>query len=254
MDILTIGGLALALVAILGGQVLEGGHISSIMQPTAALIVFGGTIGATMIQFRLPVFMRSLSFAMKVVIRSTPSQKIMIDQILDLANVSRKQGLLALEEKLKDVDNPLLKKGLQLIVDGTEGPVLKDILEIDIGIAEETANDAAKVWETFGGYSPTIGIIGAVMGLIHVMENLADPGKLGSGIAVAFVATIYGVAAANIVFLPVAGKLKSITRQETVSGEIVVEGLAGLVNGENPRLIQEKLNGYLDPNERTVRS
>ena len=251
MDILTIGGLVLAAVSILGGQVLEGGHISSIVQPTAALIVFGGTIGATMIQFRLPVFMRSIGLAMKVVIRSTPSPKNMIDQIIDFANVSRKQGLLALEGKMKEVDNPVLKKGLQLIVDGTEGPVVRDILEIDIGIAEETANDAAKVWETLGGYSPTIGIIGAVMGLIHVMENLADPSALGSGIAVAFVATIYGIGAANLVFLPIFGKLKSITRQEVMLGEIIVEGLSGLVSGENPRLIQEKLGGYLDPKDRT---
>lgn len=251
MDILTIGGLVLAALSILGGQVLEGGHISSIIQPTAALIVFGGTIGATMIQFRLPVFLRSLSFAMKVVIRSTPSPKTLIDQIIYFANISRKQGLLALEGKLKEVDNPVLKKGLQLIVDGTEGPVVRDVLEIDIGITEETASDAAKVWETLGGYAPTIGIIGAVMGLIHVMENLADPGKLGSGIAVAFVATIYGIGAANLVFLPISGKLKAIIRQEVVLGEIIVEGLSGLVNGENPRLIQDKLEGYLDPKDRT---
>ena len=254
MDILTILGLSLAVVAILGGQMLEGGHVGSLIQPAAALIVFGGTIGATMIQYRLPVFMRSIGFATKVVIRSTQTPKNMIDQIIDFATVSRKQGLLALEVKMKESKDPVLKKGLQLIVDGTEAEVLRDILEIDIGIAEETANDAAKVWETLGGYAPTIGIIGAVMGLIHVMENLADPSKLGAGIAVAFVATIYGIGAANLLFLPVFGKLKSIIRQEAVLGEIIVEGLSGLVNGENPRLIQDKLDGYLEPKDRAMQT
>jgi chemotaxis protein MotA len=174
-----------------------------------------------------------------------------ITQILDLANVSRKQGLLALEGKLKDLHDPFFKKGIQLIVDGTDPKLLQEILEIEVEHHEEEGVHAAKVWEAAGGYAPTVGILGAVLGLIHVMENLADPSKLGGGIAVAFVATVYGVGAANLFFLPIANKIKFKLKEEAGLRTMVIMGLVGLAQGENPRLLQEKLESYLPPHERT---
>jgi len=177
-----------------------------------------------------------------------------IKLILDLANISRKQGLLALEGKLKDIKDPFIKKGIQLIVDGTDPKAVHEILEIEVEHHEEQGVHAAKVWEAAGGYAPCVGIIGAVLGLIHVMENLADPSALGGGIAVAFVATVYGVGLANLFFLPLANKIKFKLKEEAGSRNIIIMGLVGLAQGENPRLLQEKLESYLPHNERTKES
>src|SRR5262245_21943323 len=202
MDIATILGIVLALGSIAGGQALEGGHIGSILQLTAFIIVMGGTIGACCVQNPLPVLLRAMGALSLALAGPHQDNKGTIKLILDLANVSRKQGLLALEGKLKEIKDPFMRKGVQLIVDGTDPKAVHEILEIEVEHHEEEGMLAAKVWEAAGGYAPTIGILGAVLGLIHVMENLADPSKLGSGIAVAFVATIYGVGAANLFFLP----------------------------------------------------
>jgi chemotaxis protein MotA len=251
MDIATIIGVMLALGSIIGGQALEGGHLGSIMQLTAFIIVIGGTIGAICVQNPLPVVIRafgslSLAFAGKHI-----DNKGTIKLMLDLANISRKQGLLALEAKLKDIHDPFMRKGIQLIVDGTESKAVHEILEIEIEHEEEQGIIAAKVWEAAGGYAPTVGILGAVLGLIHVMENLADPSKLGSGIAVAFVATVYGVGSANLLFLPLANKIKLKLKEEAGSRSMIIMGLVGLAQGENPRLLQEKLESFLPHSERT---
>lgn len=251
MDIATIVGIVLALGSIIGGQILEGGHVGSIMQLTAFIIVMGGTIGAICVQNPLSVVLRGVSLLSLGIKDPKHDNKGTITTIIDLANVSRKQGLLALEGKLKDIHDPFFRKGVQLIVDGTDPKVVHEIMEIDVEFQEEEGIKAAKVWEAAGGYSPTIGIIGAVLGLIHVMENLADPSKLGSGIAVAFVATVYGVGAANLFFLPLAGKLKFKLKEESASRMMIIMGLVGLAQGENPRLLQEKLEGYLPESERT---
>ena len=161
------------------------------------------------------------------------------------SHVARKEGLLALETKIQEVDDPFIARGLQLLVDGAEPDGLKDVLEVEIGAYEARLKLAAKIWESAGGYAPTIGILGAVMGLIHVMENLSDPAKLGSGIAVAFVATIYGVGAANLIFLPVAKKLMACIQQLVTLREMYVDGLVGIANGDNPRIIESRLQGYL---------
>ena len=250
MDILSILGLLIAFGAILGGQVLEGGHIGSILLPVAFLIVMGGTLGAVMVQFPLPVFMKAMACTKMVFINPKVDVKTLITQIVELSNLSRKQGLLALEGKLKTISDPLLAKGVQLVVDGTEPPKIREILEVEVEMFEESHNLAAKVWESFGGYSPTIGILGAVLGLIHVMENLADPSKLGSGIAVAFVATVYGVGFANMVFLPFGGKIKMKTKEVVLARLMVIEGLVALAGGENPRMIEDKLSAYLPESER----
>jgi chemotaxis protein MotA len=251
LDIATIVGIVLAIGAIIGGQILEGGHVGSIMQLTAFVIVMGGTIGAICVQNPLSVVLKGVSMLSLGIKDLKHDNKGTITTIIDLANVSRKQGLLALEGKLKDIHDPFFRKGVQLIVDGTDPKVVHEIMEIDVEYQEEEGIKAAKVWEAAGGYSPTIGIIGAVLGLIHVMENLADPSKLGSGIAVAFVATVYGVGAANLFFLPLAGKLKFKLKEEAASRMMIIMGLVGLAQGENPRLLQEKLEGYLPESERT---
>lgn len=251
MDIATIVGIVLALGSIIGGQALEGGHLGSIMQLTAFVIVMGGTIGAVCVQHPLSVVLKGVSLLALGIKDPKRDNKGTITTIIDLANVSRKQGLLALEGRLKDIHDPFFRKGIQLIVDGTDPKVVHEVLEIDVEFQEEEGIKAAKVWEAAGGYAPTVGIIGAVLGLIHVMENLADPAKLGSGIAVAFVATVYGVGAANLLFLPLAGKLKFKLKEESASRMMIIMGLVGLAQGENPRLLQEKLEGYLPESERT---
>jgi chemotaxis protein MotA len=251
LDIATIVGIVLALGSIVGGQALEGGHLGSIVQLTAFVIVMGGTIGAVCVQNPLSVVLKGISLVTLGIMDPKHDNKGTVTTIIDLANVSRKQGLLALEGKLKDIHDPFFRKGVQLIVDGTDPKMINEIMEIDVEYQEEEGIKAAKVWEAAGGYAPTVGIIGAVLGLIHVMENLADPSKLGSGIAVAFVATVYGVGAANLLFLPLAGKLKFKLKEEAASRMMIIMGLVGLAQGENPRLLQEKLEGYLPESERT---
>lgn len=188
MDKISIVGLSLGLAAILLGQVLEGGHVSSLLQPTAFLIVIGGTLGAVMLQSPAHVFVGGIKMVKWVFFPPRVDPEQIIEQITQWSHVARKEGLLALEAQIVNIDDPFMRKGLQLLVDGAEPDRLRDVLEVEIGAYEEQMKLAAKVWESAGGYSPTIGILGAVMGLIHVMENLTDPSKLGAGIAVAFVA------------------------------------------------------------------
>ncbi|SRR5579884_1240832 len=250
MDILTILGVVVGLAALLGGQHMEGGHLQSIMQLTAAIIVLGGTLGAVMVQYSLPTFMHGLKLGLGAMKAPGDHSVGYIQQLVDYANIVRKQGILALEPKMKEVKDPFFKKGLQLLMDGTEPRLLREILEVDLSFGEEHHTMAAKVFEAAGGYCPTFGIIGAVMGLIHVMENLADPSKLGSGIATAFVATVYGVLSANLIFLPIASKLKMRGQMEAMTRQLIIEGLMSIAGGENPRLIQEKLEGFLDEGQR----
>ena len=221
MDILSILGLLIALGSIIGGQHLEGGHLSSILQFTAFLIVFGGTIGAVMLQFPLSIFLKSLGAASMVFGNVHVDMRGVISHVVELSNVSRKQGLLALEGQMKNISDPFMAKGVQLVVDGTEPPKIREILELEIGVIEEEYTSYAKVYEAFGGYAPCVGIIGAVLGLIHVMENLADPSALGGGIAVAFVATVYGVGLANLVFLPMGNKIK-IKAKDLILGKLMI--------------------------------
>lgn len=246
MDKISFAGLALALFAIVGGQLLEGGDVSSLAQPSALLIVLGGTLGAVLLQTPLPVFRRGLKMAKWVWVPPLIDQKRQIDQLLTWSQVSRREGLLQLEAYISQVKDPFAQKGLQLLVDGADPEHIRELLEVDVDTFEDQLRQAAKVWESAGGYSPTIGILGAVLGLIHVMENLTDPTKLGAGIAVAFVATIYGVGLANLVYLPIAGKLKYYISRMVVSREMLIDGLIGIAVGDNPRIIESRLRGYLN--------
>lgn len=245
MDIVSVIGLVLAFAAIVGGQVLEGGHIGSLLQPTAALIVLGGTVGAVLLQSPGAVVKRGIRMMLWILVPPNVEHQRIIDQITNWSQVSRREGLLALENFIAQMRDEFAKKGLQLLVDGAEPERLREVLEVEIDTFEEELRQGAKVWEAAGGYSPTIGIIGAVMGLIHVMENLTDPSKLGAGIAVAFVATIYGVALANLVYLPMSNKLKLHVSRLVVGREMLVDGLVGIANGDNPRIIESRLRGYI---------
>jgi chemotaxis protein MotA len=244
MDILSVVGIFMALVAILGGNILEGGHISSLIQLTAFVIVGGGTLGAVMVQTPIRTFVRSMKIASWVFVPVKLQPEEAAEKIVNWSNIARREGLLGLEAIAEEEPDQFARKGLQLLVDGSEPEIIRSILEVEIDSKEHQDIQAAKVFDGMGGYSPTIGIIGAVMGLIHVMNNLADPSKLGSGIATAFVATIYGVGFANLLFLPMANKLKSQIHNQTQFREMVVEGVISIAEGENPRNIETKLQGY----------
>ena len=244
MDMLSMVGIMLALVAIVGGNILEGGHTSSLVQLTAFVIVAGGTLGAVMVQTPIRTFVRAMGMASWVFVPLKLQLEDTAEKIVNWSNIARREGLLGLESIAEEEQDPFARKGLQLLVDGSEPEVIRAILEVEIDNREYRDIQAAKVFDGMGGYSPTIGIIGAVMGLIHVMNNLADPSKLGSGIATAFVATIYGVGFANLLFLPVANKLKSQVHSQTQFREMIVEGVISIAEGENPRNIETKLQGY----------
>ncbi len=245
MDKISVLGLLLGIVAIIGGQLLEGGHVASLSQPTALLIVLGGTMGAVMLQSPYATFVRGMRMVRWVWYPPDVDYLQLIKQVSNWSQVSRREGLLALEGVIVLLKDDFSRKGLQLLVDGAEPERLREVLEVEISTYEEEMKLSARIWEAAGGYSPTIGILGAVMGLIHVMENLSDPSKLGAGIAVAFVATIYGVGLANLVFLPMSNKLKSHINRLIVQREMIVDGLVGIANGDNPRIIESRLQGYI---------
>lgn len=244
MDVLSIAGLLLAFAAIIVGNALEGGHLDSLLQATAFMIVIGGTVGAVMLQTPLPVFKLAMKRAAWVFKPPKFDNEQMIETVLEWSNTARREGLLGLEALIEEQTDPFIAKGLQLLVDGSEPDAIRRMLEVELDTHEHQETQAAKVYEGMGGYAPTIGILGAVLGLIHVMNNLADPSKLGPGIAVAFVATIYGVGSANIVFLPMANKLKGLVHAQSRRREMLIEAFASISEGENPRAIETKLRGF----------
>jgi chemotaxis protein MotA len=244
MDLTTIIGIVLAIGAILGGQALEGGHAGSLMQLTAAAIVFGGTIGATMVAFPLPDFLRGLKMGKAAFTGARPRMGALVKQLVELAGVARRDGVLALEGKLASLEDPFMKKALGFLVDGVDASVVRGALEAEIELHHEESMIGARVFESAGGFAPTVGILGAVLGLIHVMENLSDPSKLGPGIAVAFVATVYGVGSANLLFLPMANKLKRKVALEKDRRTLISEGVLAILEGLNPRVLEEKLKAF----------
>ncbi|KAA0947290.1 MULTISPECIES: flagellar motor protein [unclassified Pseudomonas] len=246
MDVLSLLGIILAFVAIIGGNYLEGGHIGALANGPAALIVIGGTVGAALLQSPLSSFKRAMQILIWIIFPPRVDLPGGIDRVVNWSLTARKEGLLGLEGVADAEPDSYARKGLQLLVDGAEPEAIRSILEVDFYTQESRDINAAKVFESMGGYAPTIGIIGAVMGLIHVMGNLGDPSQLGSGIAVAFVATIYGVASANLLLLPVASKLKSIAMRQSRYREMLLEGILSIAEGENPRSIELKLQGFMD--------
>jgi chemotaxis protein MotA len=244
VDITTIGGIAAAVGLILLGQALEGGHVGSVLQATAALIVFGGTLGAVMVNFPLKDIICGLKMMKLAFLNPKNDIEDLVKQIVDLAGVARRDGVLALEQRLPNIQDEFLRRAVGFIVDGVDSAVTRDALETEIHHHFETDCMGAKVYEAAGGYAPTVGILGAVLGLIHVMENLNDPSKLGGGIATAFVATIYGVGGANIIFLPFANKIKRKLTLQKDRRTLIAEGVLSIQAGLNPRVLEEKIRAY----------
>lgn len=245
MDIASIGGIILALAGILTGMMIEGGNIAQITQPTAAMIVGGGTIGAVMLQFPLNIFLAALKQGMKVFFTKGHDSEAVLKQLVEFANKARKSGIVSLDADLANVHDPFLKQALMLAVDGTEPAEVRKIMQLELDNKSEIEEKIPAVFEAAGGYSPTVGIIGAVLGLIQVMKNLDNIDEVGRGIATAFVATIYGVAVANLICLPAAGKLKIRHREETMLKEMMLEGVISIMEGMNPRMMETKLRTFL---------
>jgi chemotaxis protein MotA len=243
-DLATLGGIGLALAGILGGLIMEKGSIRDVSQVTAALIVLGGTFGAVLVTTPLPIFLEGLKGMRDVFLEQANSASDTIETLIRFATQARKNGIVSLETEAGNIADPFLRKALSLAVDGTDLNEMRKMMEIDMDLAEQKDEQKAKVWEAAGGYSPTIGIIGAVMGLIQVMKHLDDIKEVGHGIAVAFVATVYGVAVANILFLPFANKLRARIQQARLVKELTLEGVIGIVEGLNPTLIRLKLSAF----------
>src|SRR5581483_1142674 len=245
MDITSIGGIVFAIACILGGQALEGGHAGSLVQATAAIIVLGGTMGAVMVSFPMSDVKRGLGLGKLAFGEKKSDIGDIIKQVVELAGIARREGVLALEQRMAEIKDPFLKRAVGFLVDGVDAAVARDTLETEINHHYEEGVVGAKVFESAGGFSPTVGILGAVLGLIHVMENLSDPSKLGGGIATAFVATVYGVGTANLLFLPIANKLKRRLAIEKERKTMITEGVLAIQEGLNPRVLEEKLKAFL---------
>jgi len=245
VDFLSILGLALALCAVLVGAVLKGAGVMALVSAAAFMIVVVGTIAAILVQTPLPVMRRALAIFSWVMRPPARDGSLLIAKIVEWSNTARKQGLLGLEPVIDREPDPFVKKALQLLVDGSEPDAISNVMNVELHVREHADITAAKVFEGMGVYSPTLGIIGAVLGLMAVMQNLADPTRLGHGIAAAFTATVYGIGFANLFFLPVSAKLKVIIQRQTQLREMVIDGMLSIAQGENPRAIESKLQGYL---------
>ncbi|MCR8644996.1 flagellar motor protein [Paenibacillus sp. N1-5-1-14] len=251
MDLTTLLGLLLGLGGIIGGYLMDGGHLSSLFIPSAIIIVFGGTFGAVAVGFPLHV-LKTIPQALGVAFKETKRDSSKnIEEIVEMATVARREGVLALEQRAQEHDNPFLKDGLLMVVDGTDPELTRQILELEIDAVEHKGDGMTKVFEAAGGYAPTMGIIGTVMGLIHVLGNLDDPGSLGPAIAVAFTATLYGVLSANVIYLPIANKIKIRSKEQIAEMELMLEGILALQAGENPQLIKKKLTSFVSDKKAT---
>jgi chemotaxis protein MotA len=245
MDIASIGGIILAIVGILGGMIIEGGNPMEIVKPTAFMIVGGGTAGACMLQFPLSIVLAACKSIVKFFLPKGHDGEAVLQQLVAFANKARKSGIISLDSDVNEIDDPFLKQALMLAIDGTESSEVRKIMELELDNKSEIEEKIPAVFEAAGGYSPTVGIIGAVMGLIQVMKNLSDIEEVGRGIATAFVATIYGVALANLICLPAAAKLKFRHREDVMLKEMMLEGVISILEGMNPRMIETKLRTFL---------
>jgi len=244
-DLATIGGFAVAFGGILGGMMLEGGKLGEILQFTAGMIVVGGTFGAVMITTPLSLLFAAVKKLPLVFLERSGSTSDVVEEILGYATRARKNGIVSLESDIDKIGDPFLKKALTLAVDGTDLQDLRRMMELELHLEEQSGEAEAKVFEAAGGYSPTLGIIGAVLGLIQVMKHLENIEEVGKGIAVAFVATVYGLLVANIIMLPAANKLKARLQDSIRTKEMMLEGVCSIAEGLNPKLIRSKLEAYL---------
>lgn len=245
MDKGTFAGILLAVGGIVAGLLLEGGKIVQILQPTAAMIVFGGTLGAVLVQFPFAVVVEAMQRVGHVLFEKKDDSNALVRELVAYAQRARREGIVSLDSKLDLIKDPFLRKALMLAVDGTDPRELRKMMELDLDNQAEHSEKVAHVLESAGGFAPTVGIIGAVLGLIQVMQHLQNIDEVGRGIAVAFVATIYGVGSANLIFLPSAGKIKIKSREKEVQQEMALEGVISILEGMNPRMLETKLQGYL---------
>jgi chemotaxis protein MotA len=245
MDLTTILGIIIGIGAIISGQILEGGDPRSLIQVTAAIIVYGGTAGAVLVSFPLKNLKYAVVKLKDIFLETNIRHDDIINEIIGFATKARKEGVIVLEKEARKASDPLMKTGLEAVSDGADPGLVRDLMETEVSQLDEMEAGAAKVYESAGGYSPTIGIIGAVLGLIQVMQNLSDPSALGAGIAVAFVATIYGLVAANIILIPMGTKLKFKAKQTLQVKEMIIEGILSIQAGESPALIERKLRAFV---------
>ncbi len=245
LDKASFGGIILALGGVLAGLLLEGGNLGQILQPTAAMIVFGGTLGAVLLQFPLDIILLAFRQLGSVFVNPQRDQQAAIRQLVEYAQKARREGIVSLDAELPQIEDSFLKRSLMLAVDGTEPQELRKMMELELDNHAEYEEQVPQVFESAGGFAPTVGILGAVLGLIQVMQHLDKIDEVGRGIAVAFVATIYGVGSANLLYLPIAGKMKRRIREEQIMREMTLEGVASILEGMNPRMLETKLLGFL---------
>lgn len=250
MDITTIGGIAFTVVAIVVSVFLDKGNIGSLINLSAMLLVVGGTLGATAVSFGIDELTASIKAFSKALRTSLPDTSEVIDQLVSFAQFARKEGLLALDRQLDSVDDSFLRRGMQQVVDGVDPDLVKELLEVELDYLERRHEVQAQIFETAGGYAPTMGIIGTVMGLVHVLSSLGNAAAIGPAIASAFTATLYGIASANVFWLPISAKLKRRSDQEVQLREIMIEGILAIQSGDNPRLVRSKLVSHLAPSKR----
>lgn len=252
MDIATLIGLVLAWGAFLGSILIEGGDLAALVNPSAALLVFGGTLGASMICFPLSTVTSLPGIVKNAFLSKKEDVGHLIKTLVGYAEKARREGLLALEDEVQKMDDPFLKKGIQLAIDGTDPELVREIMQTDIQFLGSRHHEGANLFGTMGGFAPTLGVIGTVSGLVHMLANLSDPGSMGPSIAAAFIATLYGVCSANLLFLPLGNKLKAISHEEVLVREIIMEGILAIQAGDNPRIVEEKLKAFLSPKIRRV--
>jgi chemotaxis protein MotA len=245
VDLSSILGIIIGLSAILGANLLESNSISTIIQPSAALVVIGGTTGAMFLNFSINTIIAAMKSSIRIFRDEQDDTLTVVDQIVECSRIARQNGLLALQKVVPSIENKFLRRGVQLAIDINNPQMLHDILATEVSLDEEQGIMSARVFEAIGGFAPTFGVVGAVLGLIQVMSNLQDPSQLGHGIATAFVATIYGVGLANLIFIPIGGKLKMRLRGEIILKEMIIQGLISIQLGENPAIIEEKLITFL---------
>jgi len=250
MDLATIIGFVLAWGAFFGSVLMEGGDLSSMVNPSAMLLVFGGTIGASMMSFPLSAITGLPQVVKHAFMSKHQDVAEVIKMLVSFAERARREGLLSLEDQSKDIDDDFLKKGIQLAIDGTDPELVREIMQTDIAFLGTRHHHGANLFATMGGFAPTLGVIGTVAGLVHMLANLSDPGSMGPSIAAAFIATLYGVSSANLLFLPLANKLKHVSSEEVLVREIMTEGILSIQAGDNPRIVEEKLKAFLAPKAR----
>jgi len=247
VEITTVAGILLGVFSLVIAFVLDGGHVTALFKPTAAMIVFGGTIGATIVAFSLSEIMIVPKLLRIILFQKLTDEIALIEHLVSLADKVRREGLLYLENELPNMDDSFMRKGIQLVVDGTDPELVRQIMETEMYAIQERHRIGASIFEAAGGYAPTMGIIGTVMGLVHVLSNLESPETLGPSIALAFIATLYGVGSANLLWLPIAEKLKNLSKKEVMLREMMLEGIMSIQAGYNPMLIRERLTAFLKP-------